>query len=326
MINNEKGFKKSIFYLFLILFFGWIITEFILINKNYLTIKNNEITGLAFQVDPITGLGNLFSYEINIGSDNYPVWAILIAFAIVFSIMFNGAKLLNFFKSEENSGPAVIFAIGVSLITIFTTPTVSWILIIAAYIGAFGTVGILLIFGFLLYLWAHRTVSENITEINKAATNRQTARNDLITARNQQSQAQQRPGFFRRVLGGNPQQQAQQNQPQAQQQNQALAAQWHHLIQQALQSLNLLNNDLNHKQNWSNSLGYISQISLQLPANFQNIRMGNLNQLLNQGQRRMQQFFNPPKGQRNNNIQIANARKWIQDVQNVLNLIDGQIP
>jgi len=57
MINmkGDKKENKSILYIFVILFFGWIISELISLNPNYLKISQNEITGLQFY-DPFGSL------------------------------------------------------------------------------------------------------------------------------------------------------------------------------------------------------------------------------------------------------------------------------
>ena len=47
MKDREKRVNYSVLYIFLILFFGWILTQFIAINKDSLLIKDNQITSLA---------------------------------------------------------------------------------------------------------------------------------------------------------------------------------------------------------------------------------------------------------------------------------------
>ena len=332
MINDKKSVEKSIFYLFLILFFGWIITEFILINQNYLTIKNNEITGLALQIDPIKGLRDIFGYTISIGSDGYPVWAILIAFAIVFSVIFNATRLISLFRGEEHRAGAVIFSIAVSLITIFTTPVISWILVIAAYAGTFGAIIILLLLIVILYIYAHRTVSDNYARLTQSATKRQNARNAFITERNQQpqQQAQQRPGFFRRVFGGNPQQQALQNQPHAQQQNQVLVAEWHRIIKNSVTVLNqLLGNNgrnLNDKGIWTNFIQHLNLIADDLPNQMPNIRLLNLTQIRADANTHAQRCTTNPRGPQQN-VHRQNGSTFLRrEALQCLNGIEAQLP
>jgi hypothetical protein len=221
MKKNKKKGDKAIFYLFLTLFFGWILTQFILINQNYLTIRDDEITGLALQIDPFSGLGNFLSNEVSIFGSGYPLWALILAFALVFSVMFNAAQMLSFFRGEEKRGSLIIFSLAISLLATFATPIISWVIVLTSYIGSLGTIVVLVLLAIVIYFYAHRTISERYTELTETATQRYAARNALSAARSGQQQTPRQGGrlfnprsWFRR----SPQAQPQTPQQQAQQQ------------------------------------------------------------------------------------------------------------
>ncbi len=332
MIKNKKGVEKSIFYLFLILFFGWIITEFILINQNYLTIKNNEITGLAFQVDPIKSLWDFFGNPISISGGNVPTWLFVIVFGIIIAIMYTATGALSFFEGEERRGARIVVSIGIALTSVLLTPVVYWIALLSAYVGSLGAVFILILIAFVIYIYTHRTISQRFTELTQSAEERQNARNALITARNQQP-PQQRPGFFRRVFGGATQQQ-QGQQPQARQQRrqaqrqaqqnlrqqQQIRQRWLLFLQQAQQNLNLLTNQLNNQRNWNTVLGQLARVS-QIRNDLPRVRTGNIGALIRSGQNHMQRVMANPNDARI----IALATQFLNNIQITYNLIMNQL-
>src|SRR3989344_3737791 len=130
---NKKGEVKPLLYIFLVLFFGWILSQFILINQSSLLI-DNRITGLP--IDPLEVAGDFLSTPIGAGADSVPLWGMVLTFAMVFSILFILVKTVHLFKNDENRGPAIIL--------------IGW----AGYLGA------------------HTSISSGIGYISDFATNR----------------------------------------------------------------------------------------------------------------------------------------------------------
>ena len=250
--EKRKEPSMAIFYLFLILFFGWILTQFILINQNSLIINNNEITGLALQIDPVGSLGSIFNYEINLGGDLLPMWALLIAFGIIMSIMYNATGLLNFFQGEERRGSRIIISLGITAAAVFATSIVKSVIILASYVGSLGSIVILLLIAGVIYLYTHQTLRDRIREVWPPGGGGRGGAGQVgggggQQARQPQAQAQ-RPGLVRRGEQ-QPQQLAQRQQITAQQikhrllQNYYIRMQTAH--QQTLREINNANPNLN---------------------------------------------------------------------------------
>jgi len=157
MIKKEN---KTIFYIFLILFFGWMIAELAWLEKDYFP---NQVTG--FQVfDPVQGLTDLLSKDVGIGGQSFPLGASLVAILIIFAVITVFAGRLNFFEGEGRRGYLFLFSIGVSVLTAFYTPVVSWIFGLSAYLGFFLPVLIFVLLIISAYLFFHRNVREEIRE------------------------------------------------------------------------------------------------------------------------------------------------------------------
>lgn len=168
----KKETEKSVLYLFLILFFGWILSQFILINQNSLIISGNQITSLALQIDPLKTAGDFLGGNINIGRGIFPFWAILATFAIVFSTVFILVRSVHLFKGDEHRGAAIAFALGISLLTLFATDIVSIIVYLATTVTVFVVIIALLLVFWAGYLGLHKSVSSGIGEISQVAAER----------------------------------------------------------------------------------------------------------------------------------------------------------
>src|SRR3989338_3926668 len=155
---NKKGEVKPLLYIFLVLFFGWILSQFILINQSSLLI-DNRITGLP--IDPLEVAGDFLSTPIGAGADSVPLWGMVLTFAMVFSILFILVKTVHLFKNDENRGPAIIFTLAASLLTVFATTLVYFVVIVA-----------IILIGWAGYLGAHTSISSGIGYISDFATNR----------------------------------------------------------------------------------------------------------------------------------------------------------
>lgn len=316
-MGNEIGGRNdyAMFYLFLILFFGWILTQFILINQNSLIISENQVTGAALQIDPISGLGTFFSNEINVAGNSLPLWALLLAFALIFSVIFNAAQLISFFKGDEKRGAVIVFSLAISLLATFTTPLVAWVVVLAAYIGSLATIIALLLLGLVFYFFSHKAISERFTDITESAAKRQQARNVLLESRYNEPQPPSRT----------IQQQAQQQRQvrQAQQnlrQQQQVRAKWAIFLQQAQQNLSLLANQLSNQRNWNTVIGQLARIS-QIRTDLPKIRTGNIGALLRTGQTHMQRILANPNDTRT----IALATQFLSNLQTTYNLILNQL-
>jgi len=294
MINmkGDKKENKSILYIFVILFFGWIISELISLNPNYLKISQNEITGLQFY-DPFGSLGNTLSSTTLFGGTS--VLSFLIAFLIIFSIIFIASSNIKFFEGNEKRGALITFSIAVSLITALYTPIVSWILGFAAYLGFFLPILIFVIIAIIAYLYFHRTIRQDI---------RQTF------PRNENE-----PGFVERYFGGvqqrdreEPQQEERQRRQRNQQQNQGIRAQ--------------------DRQNLENNLNNLIQIYRRgrNEVNKQNPRLNrilndleDLNDIIDQIILNVERINIPG----NQNLALINNRctRLNQDVENLITII-----
>jgi len=168
-MNNNKN-SKSIFYIFVILFFGWVVSELFWVNEPDLIINPNEITG--FQIGNIDPLGALSGFlNTNLFGGN-PLWAIILVFAMVFSVAFVLIKKIHIFKDESSKGPAIVFSLAVSLLTVFATDIVSFIAALAV-----SFVYIIVFVAIILVVWAayvgtHKTVSQDIGELARIGASR----------------------------------------------------------------------------------------------------------------------------------------------------------
>src|SRR3989338_2674023 len=166
---NKKGEVKPLLYIFLVLFFGWILSQFILINQSSLLI-DNRITGLP--IDPLEVAGDFLSTPIGAGADSVPLWGMVLTFAMVFSILFILVKTVHLFKNDENRGPAIIFTLAASLLTVFATNIASLIYYFATTLVYFVVIVAIILIGWAGYLGAHTSISSGIGYISDFATNR----------------------------------------------------------------------------------------------------------------------------------------------------------
>ncbi|MEK6835336.1 MAG: hypothetical protein AABX61_03680 [Nanoarchaeota archaeon] len=171
-IVGKRGLDNSVFYIFLILFFGWILSQFILINQNSLLIKDNQITGMDLLVNPLQSLGDFFGTSIRVGGANNPVWAVILTFAMVFSVVFILVKKIHLFKDEENRGPAIIFALALSLLTIITTGISSVLTKLGVTVVYLVAIVAVLLLAWASYLGVHTSVSEGIGAMHGIASGR----------------------------------------------------------------------------------------------------------------------------------------------------------
>jgi hypothetical protein len=166
--NSNK--HMYIFYLFLILFVGWVLSQFILINQDNLIM--NEITGYLVVSNPFKDLGNFLNTNISIGGESLPLWGVILTFALLFSVIFVLAKKIHLFKDEESKGPAIVFSLAVSLLTVFFTPISGVVIYLASFLGYFIIIIALLLLGWAGYLGLHKSVSSGVGEINEIAAER----------------------------------------------------------------------------------------------------------------------------------------------------------
>ena len=163
MKKNEKKKGNNYFYLFLVLFVAFVLSQVIFLNQEGLMI-NNEITG-AIELDPAGGLGNLFGSDVSVQGESYQIWLLLAVFAVVFSIMYNGTSLLSFFQGDERRGTRIIISLAISAITLFATPIMSLIAILISYVGAFGSLAVIFLLGAIIYIYTHQTLRDRIREV-----------------------------------------------------------------------------------------------------------------------------------------------------------------
>lgn len=188
-IIGKRGLDNSVFYIFLILFFGWILSQFILINQNSLIIKDNQITGLDLLVNPLQSLGDFFGTSIRVGGANNPAWAIILTFAIVFSVIFILVKTIHLFKNEENRGPAIIFSLAVSLLTVFATGISSVIVYLTTTVVYLVVIVAILLLALASYLIVHTSISTGIGGLHEAASWRSEKAKDSYTNKQAASEA-----------------------------------------------------------------------------------------------------------------------------------------
>src|SRR3989344_5225541 len=135
---NKKGEVKPLLYIFLVLFFGWILSQFILINQSSLLI-DNRITGLP--IDPLEVAGDFLSTPIGAGADSVPLWG-------------------------------MVFTLAASLLTVFATNIASLIYYFATTLVYFVVIVAIILIGWAGYLGAHTSISSGIGYISDFATNR----------------------------------------------------------------------------------------------------------------------------------------------------------
>ena len=337
--NKVKSkIKKEHISLILLILGGLLVISLIGFNSN-LQLEQNQVTGYAFTtIDPIKGLGGFLSDEIGIAGGSYPFGLVLAALAVIFSVLFVGARN-TFFKDAERLGAAIVFSLGATIITVYATNLLGILVNLMSYLGYFSVIVVALLLGLNIYFAAHTRIREGYRDITQLAAQGQEHRNTLITNRNAQPQPnpnQPTPlgRIFNRIrhpLRNPPQQQTArvgrqqrgQTQRQAQQnlrQQQAIRQRWLLYLQQAQQNLNLLANQLNDQRNWNTVLGQLARIS-QIRRDSPNIRTGNIGTLLRNGQTHMQRILANPNDART----IALATQFLSNVQTTYNLILNQL-
>lgn len=336
-INHPLVIKRNYIHILLFLFAVIFLIQLLQINLGF----NNIITGGdIFDKDPLSNLGNLFETEISLRGEYYPVWVVLIVFGIIFGIMYTATQLVNFFEGDEKRGARFVVALGISLLTTFATSAVKWVFAISIYVGSLGTIFILLLIGLMIYLYTHKTLRDRVREVwppgaaggggagpGGGGGQQAQQQNPPQT----QQQAQQQKQYPHRGGRLNPRNWFRGNvQQQAQQQNQALAAQWHQEIQAAIAEVNnLLGNrgrNLNDRRIWGAFIQRLNHIENNLQNAFPNMRLLNLNQIRGDAnlhaQRCTQNINNPQQ-----NIHRANATRFLRrEALACLNAIDAQIP
>lgn len=164
MKKERRNPDKAIFYLFLILFFGWILTQFILINQDRLII-NNKITGLA-QFDVGTSISNSLSLLENIfnpivggiSNDSNAVFLRLMYGLILFWIISIPLKKVLPDERESKINRSSAVALIISLISAALVPA-EFLLTLSESLFLFVVIGV--IFGGLYFIYNFSRDREN---------------------------------------------------------------------------------------------------------------------------------------------------------------------
>jgi len=165
MKKREEKPNYSAFYLFLILFFGWLFTQFIAINEDKLIIDENSITGL-----PTVNIGesvrnalSLLEQIFNpllgsIGNDPNGIFLRLIYGLILFWII--GIPLKKVLPDDSNSriSRSSAIALIISVLSASLIP-VEWVFLLAESLITFIALG--LIFGGLYFIYSFKREEEN---------------------------------------------------------------------------------------------------------------------------------------------------------------------
>jgi len=112
--------------------------------------------------------------EINLPGSYYPVplWGFLVSMILVWALFFLLLRKIHLFGSEENRKIAITISIVLTLIVLFTSPIVDWILGLITFAGWLFTV---IFVGLLIWAaisWAHSQGSEFAGEWSRDATRR----------------------------------------------------------------------------------------------------------------------------------------------------------
>ncbi len=139
---------------------------------------NPTITGFApLNIDPLGEVGGFLGRDVSLlGRTPVPAWAVIVAFAMVFSVVFILVKKIHIFKDEDNKAPAIIFALAVSIMTTLVTNIVGIILYLSAILGFFIIIATILLIGWASYLGVHTSISSGLGEISETASGRYQAK------------------------------------------------------------------------------------------------------------------------------------------------------
>ncbi len=137
-----------------------------------------SITGLApLRIEPLKELGNFLSTPVTLfGNSDLPVWAFLLSFAMIFSVVFVLVKKIHIFKDESNKAPAIIFSLALALLTVFATDIVGIIFYLATILTFLVIIATFLLVGWASYLGVHTSVSAGWGEIAQTGAGRDQAR------------------------------------------------------------------------------------------------------------------------------------------------------
>ena len=132
--GDRMKLKKTILFLFITL-----------ILANFAFAANTGLLG-GLEGDVLTTVGNILNFQIPIhasqlygySSNNMfvPIWALFAVFGMLFSVLWLASGNIPLFKTAETKGPRKMFIIALSMLTMFTTPIIKWILnLITAFTG-----------------------------------------------------------------------------------------------------------------------------------------------------------------------------------------------
>lgn len=112
-------------------------------------VLNYEIPAPAYVVDQEGGYSGL------------PFWVVILTFMLIFSIIWLGALTLPIFKDQPSQGPRKAFVIALSLLTIFTTPAVKWILKAIKFFTALTIIALVLAGIYTIYVLTRSSIAKN---------------------------------------------------------------------------------------------------------------------------------------------------------------------
>jgi hypothetical protein len=123
------------------------------IQNTIMNILNYEIPAPAYVVE---GYGSGYtSYS------GLPFWVVILTFMLLFSIIWLASMQVPLFKTQENQGPRKAFVVALSLMTIFATPVVMWILRVIKAFTALTIIAICIAGIYTIYVLTRSSIAKN---------------------------------------------------------------------------------------------------------------------------------------------------------------------
>ncbi|MFA6072563.1 MAG: hypothetical protein WC758_00420 [Candidatus Woesearchaeota archaeon] len=111
-------------------------------------------------------VANLYTADPNLQDWTMPVWLLFAGFTVIFCVLWLASGVLPLFKADENKRSRTFFTIAITLITMFTTPVMMWILKLVTLFTTLSYIALLILGGFTVWTifrsgWASNAVTNS---------------------------------------------------------------------------------------------------------------------------------------------------------------------
>jgi hypothetical protein len=100
-------------------------------------------------------------YILSDGYQGIPLWAFVLVFMMLFSVLWLASGQVPLFKAKENLNSRKMFVIAIALLTIFTTRVVFWIIWLVKAFTILTLIAITIAGAYTIYVLTHSSIAEN---------------------------------------------------------------------------------------------------------------------------------------------------------------------